>query len=122
MRPPEDPAASAPETTAVLNLPYEVNRARLSRSGDFAAWIDRAGLLRVTHVREPFPRYTSVQGEVLDFRWHEDGSLYALAAASPRLLPTRFHATYSLWRVNSETWDSEQVMEELEYRFAEAGQ
>lgn len=113
---PGDATADAPVVQSVLDLPYVVTRALLSSDGEYAAWIDRAGLLRATQFKEAFPRYTSVQGDILDFKWHGDGALYALAAVSPRLLPMRFHATYSLWRVDNETWNSQEVLKELEHR------
>lgn len=85
-------------------LAYSVNRSRVSAGGTCAAWLDPSGTLRGAKFTGDAQHAMPLAGEVVDFTWSGEATLFVLTAEAPDLLPTRFHATYWLWRVSTSDW------------------
>jgi hypothetical protein len=85
-------------------LSYPVTQSRVSAGGNCAAWLDPSGTLRGAMFAGGAPQSLPLAGEVVDFTWSGEETLFVLTAEAPDLLPTRFHATYWLWRVSTSDW------------------
>lgn len=85
-------------------IPYSVSTSRVSPGASRAAWLDPAGTLRGADVSLPDQHFLPLPGEVVDFTWSGEDVLFVLTAELPALLPTRFHATYSMWKVQTSDW------------------
>lgn len=83
----------------LLALPYAVDLARVAPDGAHAAWRDPAGKVRIAAVANPVPVAAATPGEVVDFAWQGAEAVVVLAREVSAVLPSPFHATASVWRV-----------------------
>ena len=95
--------------TVALELGYSVDDSGVSEDGEYVAWRDPAGRLRVALVASPVPRYVDVPGEVIAYDWAGEDALFCITAEPPRGLPMLCHADYALWRVPADTLEPERL-------------
>jgi hypothetical protein len=83
----------------------------MTRDGGLVAWLRPGAKLHWSRLDRFASLTAGLEGECLDFAWHENDGIICLTRQNSWMLPGRFHATCRLERIDAATGETNLLAE-----------